>query len=243
MQNGLGNVPILKRHLDGPVHPGVVMFNVYRDESGRYNKATQGNVFIGVNEGPQAAWMTELQSALAQRDEILELRTDIEAVQAGKLLLNLNNGVCAATGLSIAGSMQDRHARRAFALSITEGLDVMKAAGITPAQLTVVGPKVIAFILSLPNWLVFRIAGSIVTVTEGARSSTLQDLERGKTTEIGDLNGEVVEIAERIGRRAPINQTIVDVVRGHEAAVTTGQSPSFVPPTELVKRMMAARTG
>src|SRR5690606_32298102 len=129
--------------------------------------------------------------------ERLELRRDIEAVMAGKLLLNLNNGICAATGLGVADSLADADARWCFSRCIREALSVMRRAGITPARVAPLPASWIAWALLLPDALVMPIARRMVGVLPSARSSTLQDLDRGRPTEIDELNGTVVWLAER----------------------------------------------
>jgi 2-dehydropantoate 2-reductase len=43
-----------------------------------------------------------------------------------------------------------------------------------------------------------------------------EDLEAGRPTEIDYLNGEVVRLAESLGRRAPVNERLVDLIRAAE---------------------------
>jgi 2-dehydropantoate 2-reductase len=50
-----------------------------------------------------------------------------------------------------------------------------------------------------------------------ARSSMADDLAAGRKTEIDYLNGELVLLAERLQRAAPVNRAIVDLVRKAEA--------------------------
>jgi 2-dehydropantoate 2-reductase len=45
------------------------------------------------------------------------------------------------------------------------------------------------------------------------------DLKAGRPTEVDYLNGEVVKLARRLGRRAPVNEAIVSLVRQAEAGV------------------------
>ena len=43
------------------------------------------------------------------------------------------------------------------------------------------------------------------------------DLAKGRKTEIDYLNGEVVALAQKLGRDAPINRRIIDLIRAAEA--------------------------
>jgi 2-dehydropantoate 2-reductase len=39
-----------------------------------------------------------------------------------------------------------------------------------------------------------------------------EDLEAGRRTEIDWINGEVVRLAERLGRRSPINSKLIELI-------------------------------
>jgi len=53
--------------------------------------------------------------------------------------------------------------------------------------------------------------------TASHRSSMLQDIERGKKTEIDYLNGAIVNFAGDLGVLAPVNKTITSIIRYLEA--------------------------
>ena len=52
-----------------------------------------------------------------------------------------------------------------------------------------------------------------------ARSSMADDFAAGRPTEIDYLNGEVVRLAQQLGRKAPVNEAIVALVKQAEAGV------------------------
>ena len=45
------------------------------------------------------------------------------------------------------------------------------------------------------------------------------DLAAGRATEVDHLNGEVVRLAARLGRKAPVNAAIVELIKQAEAGV------------------------
>ncbi|HEY8430410.1 MAG TPA: 2-dehydropantoate 2-reductase [Sandaracinaceae bacterium] len=233
LQNGLGNARTLRDAL-GPreVAGGVVGFNVHRAGPARFVQATSGAIFVG-----PTSRSGELVRALRAAGEDAEVRADIEDVMAGKLLLNLNNGVCAATGLGIAASLRDRDARWVFSRCIEEGLRALRAAGLRPARVAPLGPRTIARLMALPDAVVHRLARVLIRVGEDARSSTLQDLERGRPTEIDELNGAIVELAERAGLAAPANRAVTDAVCELERAAVRGEALVHVSPRELRRRV------
>lgn len=240
-QNGLGNARILRDTLGASrVVAGMVAFNVVReDEGARLRQATRGPLVAGTGEGAVDAVMRSLGEAFTAGGLALELRRDIEGVLAGKLLLNLNNGICAATGLPIASSLRSRDARWCLSRCMLEGLAAVHAAGQRPVSVLGLPPWLIARALLLPDAILLRVAKRLVSADPQARSSTLQDLDAGKPTEIDALNGAIVALGREHGVRCPANETVVEVVRGLEAA-----SPPlpFVTPARLRERIMV-RTG
>jgi 2-dehydropantoate 2-reductase len=238
-QNGLRNAERLRARLGARAVGGMVTYNVFIDERGWRCQATSGPLMAGMLEGTGGQRLEALKAAFASVGDHLELRRDIEAVQAGKLLLNLNNGICAATGLSIADSLQDRDARWCFAACIREGLGWMQRASIRPARVNLFPPQVLLRALALPNAFVKPMARAVAGVQPRARSSTLQDLDAGRLTEIDELNGAIVDLARRNGGTAPCNAIITEVVHQHEDARQHGKDPSYVAPRELRQRMQA----
>jgi 2-dehydropantoate 2-reductase len=229
MQNGLSSAPRLRRVLGGlRVAGGVVTYNVFLDASGHVRQATSGPLLVEALPPPRGLVLAELSRVLARGGDRLELRRDIERVQEGKLLVNLNNGVCAATGLGIAASLRDADARACFAMCLDEGLEIMRAAGRHPARVTALPPALLSLSLRLPDAWVSRLAKRLAKVEEAARSSTLQDLDRGRRTEIDELNGALVLLAEAKGLRAPVNEIVTRIVHEHEEAVLRGARPSFI---------------
>jgi 2-dehydropantoate 2-reductase len=234
LQNGLDAARALQRVLGERAAAGVVTYNVFLDPSGVARQKTSGKLIFDPLTGEPGRRIKELEQTLVAGGDVVELRPDIRAIQAGKLLLNLNNGVCAATGLGIAASLRDADARSCFSRCILEGLEAFRATGVRPARVNALPPGVIARALLLPNFIVTALARRIASVDEGARSSTLQDLDRGKATEIDDLNGAIVRIATQAGRRAPVNERVTEVIKRHEAAVLAGEKPKFVAARDLL---------
>lgn len=239
-QNGLRAAGVLRAALGDRVVPGIVTYNVYIDDHGRRCQATTGKLLAGIAPEPWKRRLTALQTAFRAAGEKLELRADMDRVVAGKLLVNLNNGVCAATGLGIAASLADPDARFCYAACIREGLVQMRRAGMRPASVTAIPPAVLPTVLLLPNWVVTRMARAVAGVRPEARLSTLQDLDRGRSTEIGDLNGAIVEMAQQQGGSAPVNDVVTRIVREHERRIASGSAPDYVSPAELRRRVESA---
>lgn len=213
-QNGLDAAAVLEAGRGRPVIAGMVSFNVVREADGaRFVQATRGPLVCGPGRDGDRSRIDRLR-ALAERAQLpLLVRDDITDVLAGKLLLNLNNGICAVTGLPIVASLQDADARWCLSQCMLEGLTVLRAAGYRPANVLGLPPSIIARALRLPTWLLMRVAKKMVAADPSARSSTLQDLDAGKPTEIDALNGAVVALARAHGLAANANAVIVEHVR------------------------------
>lgn len=212
LQNGLRNVPAL-RALWPHVVPGMVTFNVRAEGEGRFRQTTSGPLLIGPGRHSKA-----IAQAFAKAGVEAGVEADVEGVQAAKLLLNLNNGLCAATGLSIADSLRSRDLRWCLSTCIREGLDVFERAGVRPRRIGALAPGLVAQVLRTPDAIFSRVARRMLAVDPTARSSTLQDLEAGKGTEIDFLNGEIDRIARACGAKAPANAFVTAEVKRLEAS-------------------------
>jgi 2-dehydropantoate 2-reductase len=232
-QNGVRNLTWLRQCLPNPVVGGVVSFNVVREGALR-RQTISGTLLAGLPSGAAEADMRRLARVLDSVGERLELRRDIEEALAGKLLINLANGVAAATGLKTAELLRSRDARWCFAQCMFEGMRVMRASGLRPARVTLLPPGAMARALLLPDMFVAPLARAVASIDARARASTLQDLERGVPTEIDELNGAVVWLAEGAKLDAPANRVVTEAVHDVE------RGEPFVSAHELRERIERA---
>jgi 2-dehydropantoate 2-reductase len=93
----------------------------------------------------------------------------------------------------------------------------MKAAGIEPARIAGLRPALLPKVLRLPDWLFKLLARRMLAIDPQARSSMWDDLQRGRPTEIDDLQGAILRLAETVGTSAPMVQRITALVRAAEA--------------------------
>ncbi|HZO14093.1 MAG TPA: 2-dehydropantoate 2-reductase [Polyangiaceae bacterium] len=217
-QNGISNLERLRKHWRGPVLGAVVGFNVACEG------AVRRQLTIGTLMAEDSPTTRALKAAIERTGIRLDLTSDIEGRIAGKLLINLANGVAGATGLPTAALLTSADARFCIAQCVREGLWVMRASGMQPARVTIVSPAVFARALLLPNWFLSPFVRAFVD--REARASTLQDLESGKATEIQELNGALT----RLGQPAPINQLVTEIVEGHT-------QHGYVTPADLRRRI------
>jgi len=213
-QNVVSNPARLRAVLPGhTVLAGMVPFNVARVGPGRFHNGTSGPLAIQKHDGAETA----ITSALRDAKFDVEVRNDLDGVQWSKLLINLNNSVNALAGIPIREQLHDRGYRRIMATCVREGLAVVRAAGIRLARVGRMIPTVAPFVLSLPDAVFFRIAATMVKIDPKARSSMLDDLDRGRATEVDYLNGEIVRLGDAHGIPVPVNRKIIALVKEAEA--------------------------
>jgi len=150
----------------------------------------------------------------------------------GKLLINLNNAVSALSGNTLLEELRERDYRRVFAASMAEGLALLDRAGIAPAKVGAVGPRLLPWVITSPNWLFNNVFMKAWKIDAKARSSMADDLQAGRTTEVDYINGELVALAGRLGAKAPINRKIVELIRQAE-----GGAPPW-PPAKLRREVL-----
>jgi 2-dehydropantoate 2-reductase len=221
LQNGIGNADTLRRGLPGrTVLAGMVPFNVVHLGEGRFHRGTSGKLII-------EAGRPDVAAALSVPHLPVKTAVDIQAVLWGKLLLNLNNALNALSGLTLYEQLQDRGWRRVLGRQQEEALCLLKAAGIKPWSMGPLPARLLPAILRLPTPLFRLLARSAVKIDRCARSSMWEDLERGRPTEIDELQGAVVRLAATIGRHVPVNTRVLQLVR--EAEANGNGSPRLRP--------------
>ncbi len=211
-QNGIGNAEVLRKEL--PQHTvldGMVPFNVLHRGGGAFHQGSEGKLAATDHPALRAALPWFEQAGLP-----LELHPEMLSVQWAKLLLNLNNPVNALSNVPLKEELSQRAYRRCVTLAQREALALLDQAGIRLAKLTPLPPQWIPAMLDLPDWIFRRAANKMLEIDPLARSSMWEDLEAGRITEIGWLNGEVVRLAQRLGRSAPVSARMIELVREAE---------------------------
>ena len=211
LQNGVGNIAVLREKLPGRrVLGGMVPFNVIALGEGRFHRATSGDIVIEQDDAGTAEGLSV--PGLKMRPT-----NNIEGVQWGKLLLNLNNALNALADLPLRKQLAQRAWRNLFADQLVEGLAAIKAEGIRPVPPTPIPIGWMPPLLRLPDPVFGALLGRTMKIDPEARSSMWEDLQRGRRTEIDYLQGVITEIADRRGQAAPLSRRIVELVRKAEA--------------------------
>lgn len=215
LQNGISNAETLRRLLpDHRIVQAMVPYNVVHLGPGRWHRATGGDLYA-----EDCEVMRDLAARIGDRSGRLKLSGDMPAVAWSKLLLNLNNALNALSGLTYLEELKQRDYRRVFAAAIVETLGLLDLAGIEPAKIGTVAPRLLPHIIGAPDFVFNNMFLKVQKIDPKGRGSMADDFDAGRPTEIDYLNGEVVALAERLGRQAPVNAAIVALVKQAEAGV------------------------
>lgn len=220
LQNGLEAVDALARAAPGrPVAPGMVPFNVVWSGAAHLHQGTSGPVVLPRSERAVVA-------GLRAGGGDARTHRDVRAVQWGKLLLNLNNAVNALAGRPLREQLADRRYRRILADVMDEGRTVLAAAGVRWRGVGRLRPGLAPYALRLPDrWFAWA-AAAMLAIDPKARSSMLDDLDRGRPTEVDHLNGALIRLAEAHGVDVPLQRALVRAVHDAER---DGGSPRLEP--------------
>lgn len=155
-----------------------------------------------------------------QVKELLELMgsVDIEENFLGtrwsKLLINASfSGMSAVLGCTFGEAAGPRASRRIVQAIIKECIDVCKAGGI---RIEPVQGKDIVKLLDYANPLKRAFSFFIIPIAirkhAKLKASMLQDIEKGKLTEVDAINGAVSAFGRQVGCPTPMNDKVVEII-------------------------------
>ena len=207
LQNGVRNVAVLREVFGDRVRAGMVPFNVIRPAPGQFHRASSGVLMFEPSTFAEACRRAQLP---------YQLRDDMAAVQWAKLVLNLNNAINALSNLPLVEELMDSAFRRCYGEAIGEAVSLIHASGQRLAKLTTVPTAWLSYLMRLPDPIFRRLGKKVTTIDPTARSSMWDDLQRKRPTEVDYIQGEIVALADRLGRQAPINRGLVRLIKAAE---------------------------
>jgi 2-dehydropantoate 2-reductase len=168
----------------------------------------------------------------AKVKELLEMMgtVDVEENFLGtrwsKLLINSAfSGMSAVLGCTFGEAAKPRESRRIVQALIKECIDVCKVGGI---RIEPVQGKDIVKLLDYTNPLKRAFSFFIIPVAirkhAKLKASMLQDLEKGKLTEVDAINGAVSDYGRKVGCPTPMNDRVVEIIHKIEQGILY---PSF----------------
>jgi 2-dehydropantoate 2-reductase len=197
LQNGVDNVEQLRAAAGIEALPAVVYVAASVPEPGRVKHVGRGDLVIG----PEHTRTRSVAAVFARAAIPCRISANIEGELWTKLIWNCALNAISALGRATYGRMAaSADARKTIDSVVEEVLSVAHAAGVVlPA---IEDPKA-------------AIAGAmkIAEQMSDALSSTAQDMNRGKRTEIDSLNGYISRRAAALGVPAPVNQALFSLVK------------------------------
>src|SRR5260370_34332631 len=104
---------------------------------------------------------------------------NIDAVEGGKLLVNLNNPLNPLADMPLRRQLAQRGWRRLFADQMAEGLAAIRAEGIKPVSPTPIPAGWMPPPLRLPDAIFETVLGRTMEIDPEARAAMGEDLQRG----------------------------------------------------------------
>jgi len=207
LQNGVDNAERIAALLPNPVFAAVVYVGVQLDGPGRVRHTGRGDLVLGVprtlaSRGNSGEDLRGIAAMFEASGIACPIDPEIEAALWTKLTLNCAFNAISALGASPYGRMAaSAWVRSIMEAVVRETVAVARAANIS----------IDADVLVAATW---RLADSM----PDQYSSTAQDIQRGKATEIDALNGFVAQKGAALGVDTPVNRTLHALVKLREMA-------------------------
>lgn len=204
LQNGIGNLENMQRAL--PRHVRLLLGTTSHGASvvapGYIRHAGRGPTVIGDPGslvGPR--WdLTAIRDALTMAQIETRIVENVHAAVWAKLIVNAAiNPITALTGVRNGILLENADLRSLSDTVVTEALAVMDAAGVPP-------------LVANHRAHVYE----VMRLTGSGPSSMLQDIRRGRRTEIDAINGAISRLADDLGVAAPVNRWLATMVRFRE---------------------------
>jgi 2-dehydropantoate 2-reductase len=195
MQNGVDNVRRIRDASGVDAVPAVVYVAAAMAGPGHVKHSGRGDLVL-----PETA---RAIAAIFEAAEVpCRLSAEIETELWKKMVLNCAYNAISALGRAKYGRMaQTVRTRELMNRAIAETVAVAHADGVELSEEAMV-----------------EAATKLGEAMSGATSSTAQDLERGKPTEIESLNGYIARRGAEAGIPTPVNETLCALVQLLEAA-------------------------
>lgn len=198
LQNGLGNLEQLRDWRGDMAIGGTTTMGASLVAPGKVQVAGLGRTILGSGENPKPA------KALAAMFRVAGLPTgtkpDIQGEIWSKAIINASiNPISAVLRVANGELIRSRVVSRLMSEICLECESVAAGYGIT-----------------LPYKSMYARTRMVARQTASNRSSMLRDIELGRRTEIGNINGEICRIGTRMGVQTPLNTALVAMVESIE---------------------------
>jgi 2-dehydropantoate 2-reductase len=201
LQNGWGHMEILAAALPRlPLLAGATSLGAYLDERGSLHSAEDGKTLVAPWRPGDLAHAERAAETLHRVGLKAESCSDARAVLWRKLVLNSAVNPLTALARCTNGTL----AREPTLFAIAE-----QAA----REAARVGWKLEVLERAFDPTAALR---SVLRETDGNRSSMLEDLGRGRRTEVEEITGAVVRLAGEVGESTPVQAALLTLIRAAE---------------------------
>lgn len=198
LQNGYGNSDdietIVKKEniIAGTTSHGSTLLG-----PGKIKHAGKGMTYIGALD-KNSKYKAELIKEIMQNCSIeIEISDNILELIWSKLIVNIGiNPLTALLKVENGKLLRSNYTLTLMENLVYEAIDIAKELGLNfDKETTLEKVKVVA------------------QNTYNNKSSMLQDVLNGRETEIDKINGSVVKVAEKLGKKTPFNETVVTLIK------------------------------
>jgi 2-dehydropantoate 2-reductase len=202
LQNGVDNTERIRAATGIDALPTVVYVAAAMIAPGHVRHTGRGDLIVGDPRGQRRADVQRSAGLFARAAVPCAVSDNIEAELWGKMAMNCAYNAVSALGRAKYGLMaRNPPTRDLLRLAVEETCAVARALGVR-----------------LPDVNLVEAAFRLGEAMSEATSSTAQDIERGKRTEIDSLNGYVARRGAELGVATPVNKTLHTLVKLLEEA-------------------------
>jgi 2-dehydropantoate 2-reductase len=196
MQNGVDNVERIRAGAGIDALGAAVYVAASMPAAGVVRHSGRGDLIVGRFPGSSAPTGV-VEECFNGAGIPCVVAEDIRAPLWRKMIMNCAYNAISALGHAQYGELAARQEiREVMRMVVNEAEAVARAEGV-----------------SMPDEDYVQVAWGLAGSMPEARSSTSQDIERGKKTEIDSLNGYVARRAAALGIAAPVNHTLYALVK------------------------------
>ena len=199
-QNGVESVDILSRHVPvANVAGGVAYITAVITEPGVIRHTVMDQLIFGELRGGRSTRLERLLDVCLRAGFQARLSEDVNIDIWSKFVrLTVFSGMTSVTRSSIGVVRSDPDLQAMAEMGWREGLEVARACGV-----------------ALPSSTLDEIHTMWTSMSPQAKSSMLEDLERGHRLELPWLSGAIVRLGEARGVPTPVHRFIATVLRPH----------------------------
>lgn len=191
LQNGVDNPERIRRHVANSVIPMLIYIGASSPAPGHVRHTGGSKLVTGAMNPADRVALGGIAALFTRAGLSVTISEDIEADLWVKLVLNCAyNAISALSGSNYGRMVAIPEVRRIMQDTVDEIRAVAQAKGVR-----------------LPD-NVAEINFALADTMPQQRSSTAQDIEKGRRTEIDHLNGYVVRTGETLGIATPVNRTL-----------------------------------